>query len=605
MGSRSTQPTAAATKMILAPVMTLEGHNDITWSMAYLPDGNRIISVSFDKTIRQWDLQAGKAIEEVRDVYEGNLYKAVVSRDGRWVMTAGRDEEYRDLELKAYEIETGIVKTFQDSRIIRCIDISADGKLLASGSEFHRTVLIWGMDTGKLVAGPFESDDYVGAIRFSPDSKKLAVKSQVGRCLEVWDVQTQKLDAQVGEKDYGAATNLVPIFWTKKGTILAAFDLDVNHSKPTTIYEFDASTLETVGDPLEGHTDLIHQLALSSDGTLLASSSFDNTIKLWSLEPRQLLASFIVQHESWIYVLIFSPDTRQLAYSADHKIFICTIPPDILTSIRVAPDAQAIVRICCIYLLVNVLISSSRSMRLIIQPSMTYSMCTPHCSIHLHYSNTLSSLQPDATRRPVNVLRNPASSPMISLPPRPLRPMHTRGLQQLVFLRHLRNLLSFSYNLNAVPPVQNCQPRDPLDVCLYLVSSTFDLTISPQIPATSSRIHGHTPVARTTQGDLHSDPRVHVTDQILELHFLTHIFFSLDAQRHYQELSHLSPLQQHWEPTYNTYRVGGLLIQVINSCLSSTSLLRRANWYAPFIISLSCNLIPPLAASCCSRCSQH
>jgi len=165
--------------------------------------------------------------------------------------------------------------------------------------------------------------------------------------------------------------------------------------------------------------------------------------------------------------------------------------------------------------------------------------------------------------------------------------MHSRGLQQPVFLRHLRNLLSFSYHLNAVPPVQNCQPRDPLDVCLYLVGSTFDLTISSQIPATSSRIHNHTPVALTAQGDLHSDPRVHVTDQILELNFLTHIFFSLDAQRHYQELSHLSPLQQHWEHTYNTYCVGGLLIQVINSRLSSTSLLRRVYWYPPCIISLS------------------
>ena len=194
------------------------------------------------------------------------------------------------------------------------------------------------------------------------------------------------MDARVGKRGDGTLTS-PPIFWTKKGTILAAFDLDVNHSEPTTIYEFDASTLETVGDPFQGHTDRILDLliALSSDDTLLASSSFNNTIKLWSFEPRQLLASFLVQHGLWLYDLIFSPDTRQLAYSANDKIFICTIPPDILASIRVAPDAQAIVRICRIYLLVNVLIFSSRSMRLTIQPSMTYSMYTPHCSIHLHY----------------------------------------------------------------------------------------------------------------------------------------------------------------------------------------------------------------------------
>jgi WD40 repeat protein len=75
MGSRSTQTATAATKMTLTPVMTLESRRDLrrTASMAYVPDGKRMISVSEDNSIRQWDLQAGKEIEEVRDVYEGKL----------------------------------------------------------------------------------------------------------------------------------------------------------------------------------------------------------------------------------------------------------------------------------------------------------------------------------------------------------------------------------------------------------------------------------------------------------------------------------------------------------------------------------------------------
>jgi len=60
MGSRSIQLEVAATKMTLTQVMTLEGYKDDIWSMAYFPDGKRIISASFDKTIWQWDLQAGK-----------------------------------------------------------------------------------------------------------------------------------------------------------------------------------------------------------------------------------------------------------------------------------------------------------------------------------------------------------------------------------------------------------------------------------------------------------------------------------------------------------------------------------------------------------------
>ncbi|KAG2745145.1 hypothetical protein P692DRAFT_20671976, partial [Suillus brevipes Sb2] len=77
------------------------------------------------------------------------------------------------------------------------------------------------------------------------------------------------------------------------------------------VYEFDSSTLQTVGTPFKGHTNLITGLALSFDNALLASASYDdNTIKLWAFESRQLLASFDVQN---ITRLVLSPDSRQLA----------------------------------------------------------------------------------------------------------------------------------------------------------------------------------------------------------------------------------------------------------------------------------------------------
>lgn len=82
---------------------------------------------------------------------------------------------------------------------INFIDISGDSTLLASGS-WDGTVRIWTLETGKLMAGPFQSADWVGAIRFSQDSTKLAVKSDAGRLLEVWDIQTQKLDVFTGEQ---------------------------------------------------------------------------------------------------------------------------------------------------------------------------------------------------------------------------------------------------------------------------------------------------------------------------------------------------------------------------------------------------------------------
>jgi WD40 repeat protein len=234
----STQPAAPVPKMILPPVMTLEGHDDHIRSICYSPDGKQMVSGGWDKTSRRWDLQAGKEIEDVRDVCEWGAYVVAVSRDGRWIITAGGDEKCG--ELKACEVETGMVKKFEGhSRVINCIDISEDNTLLASGSV-HNTAKIWSLDTGKLVAGPFKNADWVGAIRFSRGSKKLATNSHVGSCLEVWDVQTQKLDRRVGKSQGGYVTH-APVFWTNKETILAAFAFNVDErggASATTIYEF-------------------------------------------------------------------------------------------------------------------------------------------------------------------------------------------------------------------------------------------------------------------------------------------------------------------------------------------------------------------------------
>jgi WD40 repeat protein len=312
-----------------------------------------MISGSFDKTARQWDLKEGKEIEEGRDVCEDEVLAVAVSSDSRWVVTGGGNwRDVASVELKVCEVETGVVKKLQGHlRRISCIDISADNTLLASGS-WDCTARIWNLETGKLVAGPFESVHFVGSVRFSTDSKKLAVELLGRKCLEVWDVQSQKLVKRIGfgSGDYASA----PIFWTNKNkNILAVFNFTEDDAAKT-IYEFHASTLETVGTPFEGHTKAVSGLALSFDGALLASSSYHDAIKLWAFESRQLLASFDVQNP---WLLILSPDSRKLAYTTytivlppltvspgtryttptykDHEICICDTPPDILAQARV------------------------------------------------------------------------------------------------------------------------------------------------------------------------------------------------------------------------------------------------------------------------------
>ncbi|KIK45506.1 hypothetical protein CY34DRAFT_801585, partial [Suillus luteus UH-Slu-Lm8-n1] len=118
MASTLTQPVATPDISILTPVMTLEGHEPWTLSsldgeqyeyksiscISYFPDGKQMISGSRDKTIRRWDLRKGKEIEKNREDYE-EVRAVGVSRDGRWVVIAGKNG------MKVSEVETGIVRT--------------------------------------------------------------------------------------------------------------------------------------------------------------------------------------------------------------------------------------------------------------------------------------------------------------------------------------------------------------------------------------------------------------------------------------------------------------------------------------------------------------
>ncbi|KAG1837739.1 hypothetical protein C8R48DRAFT_667020 [Suillus tomentosus] len=399
--------------------MTLEGHGLWKYSLqdpeeykhisciSYFSDGKQMISGSGDKTIRQWDLRDGKEIEEAREVCEHGIVSVMISRDGRWVVTAS------DEELKVSEVQTGIVRTFHTGRIT-CIDISADSTLLASGS-YNGIARIWSLHTGKLVSGPFKFSDDIPGLRelgLSKDSRKLAMVQISDRahfhCLQVWDVQAQKLVVQKSIPSVSEST--FPILWTTKHeTIITIFQDDL-----TTIHEFDASTLKAVGAPFQ-HTYRIISLALSSDCVLLASSSYDNTIKLWTFESRQLLASFDVESPR---TLVISPDSCQLAYTTfrDTKIYICNIPANILTTIELAEEPQP---------------SSSKSGR-------------------LSHSVLLDS---DATRRPVR--RKPVTISVMSPIPQalPTRDSHVR-------LRFPRKLFSSSSRTDAV---RADQPRNPLD----------------------------------------------------------------------------------------------------------------------------------------------
>ncbi|MEH2281332.1 MAG: ribosome assembly protein 4, partial [Nostoc sp.] len=127
-------------------VQTLTGHSDGVYSVVFSPDGQRLASASYDKTIKLWDVATGKAVQTLTGHSDG-VYSVVFSPDGQRLASASLDKT-----IKLWDVATGKpVQTLTGhSSWVRSVVFSPDGQRLASASG-DKTIIIWNLDLNKLV----------------------------------------------------------------------------------------------------------------------------------------------------------------------------------------------------------------------------------------------------------------------------------------------------------------------------------------------------------------------------------------------------------------------------------------------------------------------
>lgn len=235
---------------------TISAHSDWVRCMSFTPDSLKLVSGSFDKTIKLWQLETGTELYTLGERLKG-VFALAVSPDGKLLASGSWDET-----IELWNLETGTLlrNLSQHKASVRALAIAPDSKTLISGS-FDQTIVLWSLPDGN-VGKTILDREPIAAIALSTDGSFLASTGDDG-IVKIWSL---------------------------------ASGLKIAESS--------------------GNKHCIGSLTISPDAQTIAAGTVDGDLILWQIErieglPQQLsLAQTIKAHAGQINACVFSPDSQ-------------------------------------------------------------------------------------------------------------------------------------------------------------------------------------------------------------------------------------------------------------------------------------------------------
>lgn len=281
------------------PLHTLTSHSESVSALATSADGRFLASVSWDQTLKLWELATGKLIDTVVGHSQG-LLTVVFKGDGTpsspfYLATGSFDQNIKLWSLEAKEndnprlILRQTLTAHQGS--IHALASSSTQQILVSGS-YDQTIKQWSWESGEML---HSSSDQRGVIYAIAVHENLIASAGGDGRVTLWQLGSrEKLGCLVGN-----VSSVESLAISRDGQTLAAGCVDGKikfWQLPIDGFSLDQQYQPT--GMIAAHSGQVKSLVFSPDSQILFSSGADGRIKLWHPSSSEALVVLSITEQA-------------------------------------------------------------------------------------------------------------------------------------------------------------------------------------------------------------------------------------------------------------------------------------------------------------------